>query len=276
MKRIVVIIFIFFGLKTYSCSCISEFSEFTPYYLTEYSRVLVCKPIFLDTVGEYIKYKAVVLKTYLGLKQDTINILTPHINGMCGLPLDLNDTYLIYGTGDSIIYINHCGPSRKLIGKKTSFLDDGNEFDSLSVNINGIYKRYSYPFIRDYFAKTGRLELESLKSITTTMNGKIITKFSNNVSSAEINIKDGKFNGPSKFYFPNGKLKSSGSFINNSMEGIWSEFVFKDKRGKIFYISWTGKYLNNKQRGKWKGKMIIGSFKEFSSYWGYNLNNDYE
>jgi len=38
---------------------------------------------------------------------------------------------------------------------------------------------------------------------------------------------------------------------------------------------WSGQYSNNKKTGKWKGEMLIGTYKELRTYYGYNLNNEY-
>lgn len=263
-------------MKGQACSCNKEFSEFTPYNLVDYDRIIICKPISIDTIGNNIHYRSIVSKTYWGQKKDTVTITTPLMHGMCGLYLDFNESYLIYGTGDNIIAINICSPSRKLNRLKNSYFEKVNPTDSVWLDINNNYGGHPISFVKEYFVKTDSLEIAYLEIISKTQNGKIVTKFSNNTISAEINFKDGKLNGMATYYYANGKTKLKGSFTNNSREGIWTEYVFITREAKSFYISWTGKYINNEQHGMWKGKMLIGNFEEFNSYYMCNLNTDYK
>ncbi|MES2725652.1 MAG: hypothetical protein V4643_01025 [Bacteroidota bacterium] len=276
MKRILTLLFLFSGLYAKSCSCEFAFSEFTPIFLTEYNHILICKPISADTNDHYINYRAIVSKTFWGTKQDTVTITTFLGSGMCGLPLELNETYLIYGTSyESTIFIGICGPSKRLEKKTLFSYLEGVKSDSLMLTINGIYKKYSISYLKDYFTQARQLELKYLEIISETINGNITTKFTNEIESAEITIMDGKLSGLARFNYPNGKEIASGTFTNNAKEGIWTEAIYKSTGLKNYYLVRTGKYIDSKRHGLWKGKMLIGSFKEFELRYGDSLDIDY-
>ena len=276
MKRILTLLILFSGLYAKACSCEFEFSEFTPIFLTQYNHILICKPISADTNDHYINYRAIVSKTFWGTKQDTVTIRTFLGSGMCGLPLKLDETYLIYGTSyENTVFIGSCGPSRRLDNKTVfSFMESLNS-DSLAHTINGIYKKYSISYLKNYVIEAHQLELKYLEIISETINGKITTKFTNGIESAEITIKDGKLNGFAWFNYPNGKEIASGIFTNNAKEGIWTEAIYKSTGTKNYYLVRTGKYMDSKRHGLWKGKMLIGSFKEFELQYGDSMDIDY-
>jgi hypothetical protein len=278
MKNKILIIFLALSIKTFACSCIYEFSEFTPVYLYEYNRIFICKAFSVDTVDNKLIYRAIVLKTYWGTKSDTVNISTFFQGGMCGLPLELYKPYLIYGNGSSSIEINHCGPSRKLSGKQLN-KENGweiNSKDSVRIPINGVFEKHTVKYINRYFEKTCKLELKYLKEISNLVSGRLITKFTNDTISGVLNFKNGKLDSVSVFYFSNGRQKEKGSFTENLKEGIWTESIFKTIRGKSYHLVWTGLNKKNIRRGKWKGEMQLGSYEELNSYVRYNLDNDYE
>lgn len=270
-----VIILILISSKAFACECINEFSEFTPLYLSEYNHIFVGKVISVDTVGNTLQYHIIPTKSYWGENRDTMLITTARPSGMCGLLLDLNETYLIYGQGDRVIYSNSCGPSRKLNASTEYYFGDWNPSDSIRFSLNGEYKKRKIADISDYLKKAFIHEIEKLETISLVTSGTLTTEFINNSISGQLNFKDGKLNGINSFYFSNGKLKSQGNFDNNIKTGIWKDAIFKTVRNKDFYLMWTGQYSNNKKTGKWKGEMLIGTYKELRTYYGYNLNNDY-
>lgn len=197
---------------------------------------------------------------------------------MCGLPLELHKPYLIYGNGSGSIEINHCGPSRKLSGKQLN-KENGWQIsskDSVRIPINGVFEKHTVKYINRYFEKTCRLELKYLKEISKQASGRLVTKFANDTISGVSNLKNGKLDSVSIFFFSNGRLKEKGSFTENRKEGIWIESIFKTIRGKSYHLAWTGLNEKNVRRGKWKGEMQLGSYDELNSYVRYKLNNDYE
>ena len=265
-----------FGLKAFGCSCNYDITEFSPYRLIDYKNIFECKPISVKTTGNKFFYTVVISKTYWGDRHDTVQISTYQEHSMCGYTLELNETYLIYAYGADNLEINICGPSRQLTGVKESFLDTGEPTDSLTTTINGVYKKYSFSDIKDFSRKANENEINYLDLISKTSTGGLLTKFTNGKTSGEINIVDKKLNGSSVFYYPNGKLKATGSLKNNSKEGTWAIYRFMNYYGPTLYYYSTGKYMNNEMRGKWKGKIILGTKKEYESYYLGSLDLDYK
>jgi hypothetical protein len=266
MTRLITILTLFLGLKTLGCSCSYEISEFSPYDLIEFKNIFECKTISVKTEGIQFVYTVVISKTYWGDKKDTVQVWTFQDRAACSYTLELNEAYLLYAFGDERLQINSCGPSRQLTGNKVGFLDNWKPTDSLLTTINGVYKKYPIAFIQDFFQKTTINEIKFLELISKTKTGKLVTKFANGSISGEINIVDKKLNGPSVFYYPNGKLKATGSLKNNSREGLWTYYHFVHRRNKSdLYYSDSGKCINNESRGRWKTKIIIGTKKDFES-----------
>lgn len=277
IKQLTLLFFFLKSFTAFSCECMNEFTEFTPYDLVMYNRVVMCKPVSVDTVEYFLYYKAIVFKTYWGPKKDTVTIQTGRNGSYCGLELDTGSTYLIFGTGTPSIFITHCGPTRNLTkmkyGAELNSVDTAN---AIRMAINGVRGYYKPNFIENYLAKTAALEIKYLDSISTIKNGKLITRFYNDSVSAELTFKDGKLNGHAVFYYANGKKILEGNFIDNKKQGTWTEYTYRIIRGKQFYLSRTGNYIDDKKKGKWKGKMLIGSFKEYSSYYMGRLDYEYE
>jgi hypothetical protein len=275
MKKLITILTLLFGLKTFGCSCIYDISEFTPYDLIDFKNIFECRPISVKSTGNKFLYTVVISKTYWGDRRDTVQVSTYQERSMCGYTLELNETYLIYAYGDKTLEINSCGPSRQLTGIKEC-LDTGSPTDSLTTTINGLTKKYSFAFIKAFAQKANDNEIKFLDLISKTTTGKLITKFSNGTTSGEINLVDKKLNGSSIFYYPNGKLKATGSLKDNSMEGTWTTYRFVNYKDSPIYFSRTGKYMNNEMRGKWKGKIILGTKKDYESYYLGSLDSDYK
>lgn len=274
MKKLLLFLLILKGLHTQACSCNYEFSEFTPAYLHSYDRIIVCKPLSVDTIRYTLRYKALVLRTYWGRKQDTVTIVTALQGSMCGARLGLQQLYLIYGSGDSLIDINSCGPSRELSGDRIGFLEGQ---DSVRFPVNGIFRTCTVPFLKQYYRQKDSLELVLLEELVSHPEGKLVTHFVNGKESGTVSLQNAKLSGPATFYYPDGKLLASGNFSSNVKEGSWTECIYKEIRGKAYYISRTGTYLGNKRRGQWKGKMLSGNFKGFSHYYlGTELNPNYD
>lgn len=274
MKKLLLLFLILKGLHTQACSCNYEFSEFTPAYLHSYDRIVACKPLSVDTLNYTLRYKALVLRTYWGRKQDTVTIVTARQGSMCGAPLDLQQLYLIYGSGDSLIAINSYGPSRELSVDRLDFLT---ERDSVRVPINGVFRTCTVPFLKHYYRQKDSVEIAILEELLSHPKGKLVTHFVNGKESGTISLQNAKLSGPATFYYPDGKLLASGNFIANAKEGTWTECIYKEIRGKAYYISRTGNYAGNKRRGQWKGKMLSGNFKDFShDYLGTELSPNYD
>jgi len=275
MTRLITIFTLLFGLKAFGCSCNYDISEFSPYDLVVFKNIFVCKPISVKNDGIKFIYAVVISKTYWGDKKDTVQVWTFQDKAACGHTLELNEAHLIYAFGDGSLQISSCGPSRQLTESKVSFLDNWESTDSLTTTINGLHKKYPIAFIKDFFQKASENEIKFLELISKTNSGKIVTKFTNDTISGEINIVNKQLNGASTFYYPNGKLKAIGSLKNNSMEGIWTSYSLIHRHGKSsLYYSLTGKYINNEMRGEWKSKIIIGTKKDFDSY--YLSDSDYK
>ncbi|MES2515923.1 MAG: hypothetical protein V4580_17345 [Bacteroidota bacterium] len=278
-KKLVLILFSLITVQSFSCSCNYEFSEFTPVYLHQYTRIFTCSVISADTTDNQLIYTATVSKTYWGTRSYTVTITTPLIGGACGRRLDLRKSYLIYGNDRAgAVDIYSCSPTRELSGiqfNKTNGWDLRSR-DSVNIPINGNYEKHTVKYLNNYFRKAGKLELMYLEEISNQVNGQLKTRFLNDTVSGVLNFKDGKLDSISTFYFPNGRLKEKGNFTQNSKEGMWTESIYKTVKGKNYHLAWTGLNKANKRRGKWKGEMLLGSYQEFSFYMHYMFDHDYE
>lgn len=278
MHRLLFLLFISICIHSYSCECRNEYSEFSPIYLSRYDRIFTCKIISSDSFEVNRNYKVAVLKTYWGAKQDTAIIETSIWEGACGIFLEKDSIYLIYGNSLNKVRVSLCSPSRPL----TQNIDKEFEGygDSIVTIINGQRKNYSTDYLKTYTRETSLLELKYLDTLSQIINGNLIFHFSNGQISGELEIKSNKLNGMSSFYLPNGKLLSKGNFSDNIKEGIWHEHTYKSIRGvEKFHILQKGLYVKNEKRGKWKGKMITGTLKKLrkiTDMGDYTLDHDYK
>jgi antitoxin component YwqK of YwqJK toxin-antitoxin module len=62
--------------------------------------------------------------------------------------------------------------------------------------------------------------------------------FSDGSLKSELNFDKGKYEGPAKHYYPNGKPMLLGQWHNDLKEGIWT--AFKDKGEKESEIEYSG------------------------------------
>lgn len=117
---------IFFALllsvKGFSCTCIGEISlkdELKVTDLVFVGKVISVKEIQVDDNPKYssgshveFSYRFLVERVYKGQsKSDTIEIISPNEDGMCGVSFDLGKKYIVFSKKEKIA-INHVNYSR--------------------------------------------------------------------------------------------------------------------------------------------------------------------
>lgn len=262
--------------RIFACDCKEGFSEFSPVYLSEYNHIKICQPFSADTTDQTIYYRVLVQKNYWGIDKDTITVATHYMSETCGYPLKLNTSYLLYGKGsDAIFYISVCSRQREIL-TTSSLSDYANNTDSIVTSINFVKKYYTWKYITEFDEKSHKNEIATLEKLLVSTDT-ITAYFVDGTISGKFLVKDGKLNGPSQFYYPNGLLYSKGNFVNNKKEALWNEYLYKIKRKKEFYVQETGSYKEGMKKGVWKGKMLKGTVEEYSvGVMNFKLDHDYD
>lgn len=286
MKRLFSI-FIIISLKTYSCTCKWEFSEFTPFHLLNYNRIFSGKVLKIDTLSKYqLSVKILTQKTYWGKHNDTIKVNTAIDESMCGYSFILNKEYLIYANNSyehDHLSVTWCGPTRPLYFEYS----DTVHYSIPSfyyTKIDGRFDKYSNKERIEFLNKAWINEIAYLDTISQLENGVLFTKYVNGDLSGVLNISNKFLTDSNYFFYHNNLLKAKGLFKNNHIQGIWHEYhlnVYKKKKKQKFtdfiYYSESGKIENDRRKGIWTKKYIAGNrklFEEAMMFGGTSQNYD--
>lgn len=254
MKRFLIIFaFTFISVRLFACSCIG-FKSFYWHYnnadiIFKGQVIKIIEPLELRGRDRKIIFK--VLDQFKGqFNLDTVLLRTGLGDGDCGLPVTLNDTWIVFSSRRQA---SVCNANIKLSGQDSSFA--GHPFGI--YNAKWIQEKLieiskgENKYVKEYNAKKqiiaeGQISNKLAQGIwkyhfdynvgmpgvtdqkTFYKNGiKDSTEYEyykGNKLYTQRGWKEGKQNGKEIYYFPNGKIDMSRSYVNGERDGEWKMF----------------------------------------------------
>ncbi|NOY36987.1 MAG: toxin-antitoxin system YwqK family antitoxin [Chlorobi bacterium] len=148
-----------------------------------------------------------------------------------------------------------------LFYKDGKIVSDINDNDTLQmpVDIRNTYDKNGDLFENGPYKKNIPIGIHRFYKDGKIINSIIYDNYGEKISEGIINEK-GQKEGSWKNYYYDGKVQSTGKYINNQRNGIWK---FYYKNGKI---EQTGSFRSGKENGEWKWYFENGSLRREESY----------
>ena len=247
-------IFTFLIQTGYSCSCVRlpvlfNYNESMQVFKGKVLDIIVHEESFLKTI------KFQILKTYKGkLKSDTVDITTKRSQGVCGLFVNRNETWLIFADR---LYTGHCHGNILLDGEESRVRFYGAEAKSAIRLLDSVTTLPAH-YMKIY--EEGKVIMEGKWAMGHPQGYWKYYCLTYTPGGYEAYYKNGIKDSVAYSYYEDKKIEMEERYKNGLMHG---RFVYYHSHGGIYK---TGVYLNGQMHGEFNTYYESGRLEEREVY----------